>query len=303
MRTKDVCYSRRLGIILWIVAFVVMVGFSIYQRHTGPTWPKKGSVVLDGQRVEWSLVRSGTSGTDALVSLELPAEDGALSGTLLWRRYPVAEPFSSVAMDHVPARNGQPARLEGKLPFQLPAGKLEYWILVQGPGGQQAIPPDETVVMRYKGEVPAAALIPHILLMFLAVTFGIRTLFEAVFGRLGLRWMSIVTLELMVIGGLIAGPIVQRYAFGALWTGVPFGWDLTDNKTLVMTLVWAAAVVCNGAWAQARRLARPATILGALVMIVVYLVPHSMRGSQLDYVQLETGASPGQAVRVGGAGR
>jgi len=33
---------------------------------------------------------------------------------------------------------------------------------------------------------------------------------------------------------------VQHYAFGQLWTGVPFGWDLTDNKTLLAALAWVS---------------------------------------------------------------
>ena len=40
-------------------------------------------------------------------------------------------------------------------------------------------------------------------------------------------------LLLLAVGGFILGPLVQNYAFGELWTGVPFGWDLTDNKTLI----------------------------------------------------------------------
>ena len=42
---------------------------------------------------------------------------------------------------------------------------------------------------------------------------------------------------------MILGPIVQYYAFGDLWTGIPFGWDLTDNKTLIALIFWILAVV------------------------------------------------------------
>jgi hypothetical protein len=45
------------------------------------------------------------------------------------------------------------------------------------------------------------------------------------------------------VGGLILGPPVQLEAFGALWTGWPFGADLTDNKTLIAVLAWVPAVV------------------------------------------------------------
>ena len=36
---------------------------------------------------------------------------------------------------------------------------------------------------------------------------------------------------------------VQKAAFGAYWTGFPFGYDLTDNKTVLMWLAWVLAAL------------------------------------------------------------
>ena len=86
------------------------------------------------------------------------------------------------------------------------------------------------------------------------------------------------TLILLTAGGMILGPIVQKYAFGELWTGIPFGWDLTDNKTLIAFVFWAIAVFMN------RKTDRPYyTILAAIILLIVYSIPHSMFGSELDY--------------------
>ena len=38
----------------------------------------------------------------------------------------------------------------------------------------------------------------------------------------------------------------------------------------------------------------------AVVMTVVYLIPHSLRGSELDYGAVDEGAPAGEAVRTGG---
>jgi hypothetical protein len=77
---------------------------------------------------------------------------------------------------------------------------------------------------------------------------------------------------------MILGPIVQKFAFGSFWTGVPFGWDLTDNKTLIAFLFWILAVVMN------LKKERPVyTILAAIVLLLVFSVPHSLFGSELDY--------------------
>ncbi|HEX7493951.1 MAG TPA: hypothetical protein VF346_07015, partial [Bacteroidales bacterium] len=83
---------------------------------------------------------------------------------------------------------------------------------------------------------------------------------------------------LLIAGGMILGPVVQYYAFGDLWTGVPFGWDLTDNKTLIGLLFWIAAVLMN------RKSEKPIyTILAAVMLLIIFSIPHSLFGSQLNY--------------------
>jgi hypothetical protein len=77
---------------------------------------------------------------------------------------------------------------------------------------------------------------------------------------------------------MILGPLVQNYAFGELWTGIPFGWDLTDNKTLIALIFWILAVYMN------RKSDKPVyTVLAAVILLLVYSIPHSLFGSQLDY--------------------
>jgi hypothetical protein len=76
---------------------------------------------------------------------------------------------------------------------------------------------------------------------------------------------------------LIMGPLVQKYAFNELWTGVPYGWDLTDNKTLIAFLAWLIAY-----WVSRKQESRIAIIAAMVVTIVIFSIPHSLFGSQLD---------------------
>jgi hypothetical protein len=104
----------------------------------------------------------------------------------------------------------------------------------------------------------------------------------------------------ITIGGLVLGPIVQKHAFGAYWTGWPFGEDLTDNKTLAMWVAWVVAVAVLGRRREpGDRVARSAVVGACLVMIAVYLVPHSLRGSQLDYGKVEAGGAATDAITTG----
>jgi hypothetical protein len=99
---------------------------------------------------------------------------------------------------------------------------------------------------------------------------------------------------------MILGPVVQKYAFGAFWTGFPWGYDLTDNKTLIMWLAWLAACAFIGRRPRRREGSpRVAVVLATVVMIVVYLIPHSLRGSELDYEKLDAGVSAEEAITTG----
>ncbi len=170
--------------------------------------------------------------------------------------------------------------LRAEVPHQPPAGKVEYR-LVLGDGARKVmVPADSSAVARFKGAVPARVLIPHILAMFTGMLVATRALFAALRpGPRSVRGPVLVAAVLMVIGGLVLGPIVQRFAFGAFWTGWPVGEDLTDTKTLAAVLAWLPAAVL----ALRRRSNRLAVALGWAVMMAVFLIPHSSRGSQLAW--------------------
>ena len=129
----------------------------------------------------------------------------------------------------------------------------------------------------------------------------LRAGLAALFAPGGMRRYAWIAFAGMTVGGMILGPIVQKYAFGAYWTGFPWGYDLTDNKTLVMWVVWIAACAVLGRrdTGRPRWPARLAVLAAAIVMTGVYLIPHSLRGSQLDYDAVDAGVSAEEAVRTG----
>jgi FtsH-binding integral membrane protein len=157
------------------------------------------------------------------------------------------------------------------------------------------------VIIRFKDEVPLFILIPHVAFMFFAVLIGMRTGMAALFAPGNMRRLAWVTLGIMTIGGMILGPIVQKYAFGAFWTGFPFGYDLTDNKVLIMWVLWLVACALIGFKPKEdERTSRRIAAVAALVMLVVYIIPHSAQGSELDYEALERGVPASEAIRTGG---
>ncbi len=276
---------------LWLAAFLIMAGAAVWQRLTGPTHPRRGHTEVAGQDVRWRLARSSVSGEPFMVTLPAPA---GVDGVVHYRRYPTTEPFQEVAM----SREG--GSLVGLLPTQPPAGKLEYFVTLAAPAGPVRIPEGPPLVMRFKGDVPAGVLVPHVVAMFFGMMIGVRAALAAALSRPEARRYAWVTVVLVGIGGLVLGPIVQKYAFGAYWTGWPFGEDLTDNKTLAMWLAWVVAVYVLGKRRDpADRKARWTVAAAAAVMLAVYLIPHSLRGSQLDYGKVEGGTTAKDAITTG----
>jgi len=134
--------------------------------------------------------------------------------------------------------------------------------------------------MRFKGPVSLSLLIAHVIFMFAAMLTSTR----AGLGALLLRRENILpwlTLGLIFVGGLILGAFVQKQAFGAYWTGWPLGWDVTDNKTLIMFIGWLIACLLL----SRTKFRRSLIVLASAITLIVYLIPHSLRGSQLDYQQ------------------
>jgi hypothetical protein len=282
----------RIDIALWTIATLVMLAAFVYQKATGPTEPLHGKVQVQGRELSYKLIRSHGGPGDATVVIPDPGE--TVMGRLMYRRYKLPEDFTAVPLQR------QGGKLFASLPYQPPAGKLEYFITLDTQAGPVNVPPQTSVVIRFRGDVPALVLIVHILLMFFGMLFGARTGLEVFQPGPRLRRLAWYTLGLLGLGGMVFGPLVQKYAFGAYWTGVPFGWDLTDNKLLIIVLLWLIAVIALG-WPRqpVKPLARWLCLLATVLTLVVYIIPHSMYGSTLDYAKVQQGVDPAKAVGQG----
>jgi hypothetical protein len=255
--------------LLWVIALVATLASAVYQRMTGPTYPVKGHVVLGGNEVDYRLARTHDTTADQLVRIEVP--DTSVTGEMQWRRFPSSEAYHVVPL----ARSG--AGIEATLPRQRPGGKLEYQVRLSRPPEVVVIPP-QSAVTRFKDPVSIYVLIPHVLAMFLGMLWSTRAGLAAVTGG-QTRSLAWTALALIVVGGFVLGPWMQHQAFGEWWTGVPFGYDLTDNKTLIAVAFWAIA-----AWrVRAGRAARVEVTLAALATLVVFAIPHSVWGTQIDW--------------------
>jgi len=255
----------------WLLAIVITLVLSVYQRMTGPTNPKRVTVELNGENYKLRLPRSGVQ-QDEVVSLkEVPSNAEA---QMHYRRYPTTDEYTTVDF------KWEDGEWQAALPVQPIAGKLQYYITVDG----KDYPSDEPLLIRFRNDVPAGILIPHILFMFAAMLFAVYTLLLLITRKEYSKWLKITVVTLF-IGGFIMGPLVQHTAFGPWWTGFPIGTDLTDNKTLLAFLFFLVALATLK-WKYNKWV----VCFAILFMIVIFSIPHSTHGSEYNYStqQLET---------------
>ncbi len=249
--------------VYWLLAVVITLVLSVYQRMTGPTHPKKVTVELNGEQYKMKLPRSGVQ-QDEKISIPAPRE---VTAQLHYRRYPTSDAYTTVDFSYT---DGE---LQAVLPVQPVAGKLQYYITVDG----KDYPAEEPVVIRFRNDVPASILVPHILLMFASMLLAVYTFLLVLTHKPYCRWLWI-TVATLFVGGFIFGPLVQHAAFGPWWTGFPYGTDLTDNKTLLSFLCFVAALATLR-WKYNKWV----VCLAVLFMVAIFSVPHSAYGSEYDY--------------------
>lgn len=256
---------------MWVLAAVITLASAMYQRMTGPSYPARGSTKVGGVDVKYRLIRTHARG-NAEIGVEAPEP---VTGTVSWKRFKTEDRWTYVEMQRIGSQ------LAANLPEQPPAGKLEYRVILQKEGERVTLH-GSPIVIRFRGDVPVWVLHPHILAMFAGLLLSARAGLELLRPSPSTSYIW-PTFILLTVGGMILGPIVQKYAFGAYWTGWPLGTDLTDNKTAVAWLLWAVA-----AWRKSPKW----VAFAAIATFAVYLIPHSMFGSELKYEQALKDAAP-----------
>jgi hypothetical protein len=259
--------------LFWIFAVLITLTSAVYQRMTGPTHPMRVKAVIDGSTIHFRLPRSGESTTKPAITLRIPAP---ADGYLEYQRFKTADPWTREPLVR------KDADLVGFLPQQPAAGKLAYRLHLVSGGKDVLVGGDAPIIIRFKDPVPIWLLIIHVAVMFSGMLASTAAGLAALDRKRSPRRFALWALALIFLGGFILGPLVQKFAFGIFWSGFPMGMDLTDTKTLVIFLFWVAAVIAG----RKGKPARVPVLAASIVTLVVYLIPHSLLGSELKYAKM-----------------
>jgi hypothetical protein len=136
--------------------------------------------------------------------------------------------------------------------------------------------------LRSEGQVSRPALYFHVLLMLFAIVLFFHVLYDALYilnGGHRERRIVLVTLYAQIcffITGFPLGWIIEKQALGNYWEGIPFGWDITDSKTLFIFLYWMIPLILYWMKKIGERGFAKWAVGGVLFTVAMFLLPHSL---------------------------
>lgn len=188
----------------------------------------------------------------------------------------------------------EPGLYEARLPEFEKGTKIRYWIAASNSEGTTVrLPqdPGKFGVLKYKGKASNLVVGAHILFMFGAFFFMVMSFLAAIEILRGredkknavraARWVLVTSF----IGCWPLGFVLNYQTFGPLWEGFPFGYDVTDNKTQVIFILWLASLFLAwgsfiGKGEEKDRLGRKAFALAIVacffVSLALFILPHSI---------------------------
>jgi hypothetical protein len=220
---------------------------------------------------------------------------GAAQVNLIYRIGQEGE-FVQIPMSRAP---NQENVFTASLPHYPKATKAWYYIeaiKTTAAGEVRVTLPDDSqtdftpILLKYEGVVPLYVIIPHVLCNFAAIFFAALTLFSAIDVRRGKRTLKeaikypLITFILMFLGFVPFGIGMNWFAFGVIWEAVPFGRDVTDNKSQIILLFWLATLILVKGTVLGKgenknlvseRGYFTMVIVTMIVTIAMYAIPHS----------------------------
>ena len=174
----------------------------------------------------------------------------------------------------------------------LPKGKRFFYsiriedskgdVLVLPPTAEQKERPVYYYVT-YEGHPGRVWLILHIVLAIGAIIYWIHTFYycichlqtgQEIFFRKAYNsafWGNVA----FFIFAVPLGCLIAVQTFGKPWTGIPVGWDITDNKSLITLVFYTVALLGARFRIFTARTFAVLGIVGLILTIIVYNIPHS----------------------------
>lgn len=182
------------------------------------------------------------------------------------------------------------------LPHRQKAQKYYFFISVKDNKNLAVTLPENPLVNKdffrvtYKSDPNLWGLAAHVLLMIMTLFFLVHTLYFVINYLANKKEWSIKAgfstvfwgMVVFFISGFPLGMWIAYEKYGVAWGGVPFGWDITDNKTQIAFLYWlsvmilAKAVLFKRGEGGYKAFAYLSLFGIALTTVIFTVIPHSL---------------------------
>jgi hypothetical protein len=274
-----------------ILALIVMFyGRQLSLRRSSFLVIQKGDVRIEHLTVV-DKIGPGDVKIEAKITTPLPYED------YVKKLFYKIDDGAYKSVDFVPLESDSNSKFVAHIPTQEKGKRAYYYLMVEDKQGNKVTLPDKIesidppFMLKFKGKTPAILIIAHVVGMSAGLFFTFLSFFFAIDILLNkdilgqLSWAMLFNATSVFIGGIVLGAWVTHYTFGGYWEGVPIGWDITDNKTLIIFLYWIIMLFLMKGTTfkkdEKLNLLKPKplatfTLIGVLLTILLYLVPHSI---------------------------
>lgn len=268
---------------LWIILSTAGIAFLLMVVMMTASGTKVAT--QSGLRMEYSPDTDGQEHKPHLLTVRVQSTHPIQSVEV---HYTHGEGFTRSGLTQIPGTPWWAATLPGREKGE----RTYYFLTAEDAGGHRVVLPGEATEtwsteydyfkLRAEGKASRWALIVHIYLMLVAILLFVHALYYALDVLDGGDRVSALvrTVYAAVIAFFITGfPIgwmIEKQVLGNYWEGIPFGWDITDSKTLFILIFWLIPVILRLRKRSSDKGFALWVVAGTLFTIVLFLLPHSL---------------------------
>ncbi|MEW6456391.1 MAG: hypothetical protein AB1410_06745 [Acidobacteriota bacterium] len=263
-----------------IIIFISFIGFFIYLATLikNPT-----EISMNGNfYISYVHRDEQPEKKDKLIQVKSSSPIGAEEVTLNLRK---EKGFETFTMTQLQGTDYYFYNLKGK-----PKGERTYFFFkAKDREGKEIIlpknAPKNLYFIKHEGSVSKVGTLFHITLMMTALFILIHSLYFSLLHLFGddknetiskMTNSVLIALVVFFITGFPIGWWIAYEVYGKAWTGIPFGMDITDNKTLIILIYWLLALLVYKFKKIDSKLFAKLVILGAIFTLILFLIPHSI---------------------------